>query len=168
MKKLCFTTMIAPLLFYIFGCTSQKNDQLTPQQKEQIKKEVTVTFDSIMARLERMDVEGALQYYSPNFVAFGLDGNKIDFQELKKEYVNFYSSSTSYKWTSYSFNFISINKETVVITADGRNECIFKSGGKMIVDPSHYTWAFEKIEGKWKLFYHHFSGTYLKEKVGEK
>ena len=163
MKTLSFTSMIGTLLFCIFGCTSQKNDQLTEQQKEQIKNEVTLVFDSIMARLEGMDVEGALQYYSPNFVAFGSEGNKVDFQELKKEYINLYSSSSSYKWTSYSFNFISVGKETVVITTDGRNECIFKSGGKLIFDPSHYTFAFEKIEGRWKLFYHHFSGTLLKE-----
>lgn len=150
------------LLFFIFGCSKQQSDQLTQQQKDRIKKEITEVFDSIMARLERLDAEGALQYYSPNFVAFGSDGVRSSFQELKKYYLDIYSSLTSYKWTSYSFSFIAINKETVVITTDGKNEAIMKSGGKLIVDPSHYTFAFEKIEGQWKLFYHHFSGTYLK------
>jgi len=166
MKTFCFNTITTALLLSIFGCTSRETSQLTQNQEDQIKKEITEVFDSIMARLERMDVEGALLYYSPNFVAFGSEGVKIDFQELKKYYIDFYSSSTSYKWTSYSFNFIAINKKTVVITTDGKNEAIMKSGEKFIYDPSHYTFAFENTNGQWKLFYHHFSGTYVSEKSG--
>jgi hypothetical protein len=49
----------------------------------------------------------------------------------------------------------------VVITADGKNETILKSGKKLVADTVHYTWAFEQIDGDWKLFYHHFSGTML-------
>jgi hypothetical protein len=154
--------MIAIQLLILFSCCMPQTDQLTLQQKDKIKKEITEVFDSIMARLERLDAEGALQYYSPNFVAFGSDGVQSSFQELKKYYLDFYNSSTSYKWTSYSFNFLSINKDVVVITTDGKNEAIMKSGGKLLVDPSHYTFAFEKIESQWKLFYHHFSGTFLK------
>jgi hypothetical protein len=39
---------------------------------------------------------------------------------------------------------------------------VMKSGKKYIYDPSHYTWAFEKIGSDWKLSYHHFSGTLVK------
>jgi hypothetical protein len=163
MKTFSSTTMIATLLLCIHGCSSKQSDQLTDNQKDQIKKEIVEVFDSIMVRLERLDAEGALQYYSPNFVAFGSGGERFSFQDLKKYYVDFYSSSTSYKWTSNSFNFITINKETVVITTDGKNESVMKSGEKIIFEPSHYTFAFEKIEGQWKLFYHHFSGTFVKQ-----
>jgi len=162
MKTLCHTAITLGALILIFGCVPKNSDQLNHKQQDQIKKEIIEVFDSIMARLERLDAEGALQYYSPNFVAFGSDGNKLDFQALKKYYVDFYSSSTLYKWTSYNLNFIAINKETVVMATDGKNECLLKSGEKIVFDPSHYTFAFEKFEGKWKLFYHHFSGTYLK------
>jgi len=168
MKKFCWTIMIASLLLFILGCTSKQSDQLTDNQKDQIKKEIVEVFDSIMVRLERLDAEGAMQYYSPNFVGFGSDGERFSLQDAKKYYVDVYSSLTSYKWTSYSFNFIAINKDTVVITTDGKNESVMKSGEKIIFEPSHYTFAFEKIEDQWKLFYHHFSGTFVSEKADNK
>ena len=65
------------------ACVPKNSDQLNQKQQDQIKKEIIEVFDSIMARLERLDAEGALQYYSPNFVAFGSDGNKLDFQHSK-------------------------------------------------------------------------------------
>ena len=162
MKPFFLTAIIALFLLFIFGFALEKGDQLTQKQKDKIMKEIIAVDDSIMASLERMDVERALQFYSPNFVAFGAGGERTDFQGLKKEYANLYSSAISYKWTPYSLDFLIITNDKVVITQDGKNEMIMKSGSKLIFDPSHYTFAFEKIEGKWKLFYHHFSGTYVK------
>lgn len=162
MRKLYSNTLIAVILILIFGFAPKKGDQLTQKQQDQIKKEITSVFDSIMTRLERLDAEGTLQYYSPSFLAFGSDGKKADFQVAKKNYLDIISASSSYKWTSYGFNFISISKDKVVISIDGKNETVLKSGEKIIFDPSHYTYAFEKMDGHWRIFYHHFSGTLLK------
>jgi ketosteroid isomerase-like protein len=159
---------IVVLLLFIFGCTSQQSDQLTQQQKDQIKSEIKATGDSIMARLQRMDVNGALQYYSPDFVCFGSDGKQDDFQGYKKFCVETFNSATAYKWTSYRQDFIVITKDTVVFTWDGKNELIMKSGDTMKVDPAHYTFACKKISDQWKLTYHHFSGTFLAQKAEQK
>jgi hypothetical protein len=162
MKTICLTTMIASLLLFIFGCTPKQSDQLTQQQKEQIKKEILVVWDTIMARFERLDPEGALKFYSPDFKGWGSEGESGDLQGYMKYVVDIDNSAASYKWTLYRFDFLAITKDTVVITVDGKNETIMKSGEKYKFDPSHYTFAFKKIEGQWKLFYHHFSGTFVK------
>ena len=135
---------------------------MTQQQKDQIKKEITEVFDTIMVKFEKMDTEAAMQYFSPNFVAYGVDGNKYSLQQVKEQYIQLFKSATAYKWTTYSLDFILITKDIVVISVDGKNETIWKSGSKLIFDPSHYTFAFEKVKGKWNLCYHHFSGTLVK------
>ena len=146
---------IAALLLCIFGCTSKQRSELTLQQKEQIKKDITILGDSIMARWQRMDVEGAMQYYSSDFVGFGSEGEQFNFEVYKKSNLESFKSTTSYKWTFYHRTFLAIAKDTVVCAWDGKNELFMKSGDKMTVDPSHYTFAFKKAEGQWKLFYHH-------------
>jgi hypothetical protein len=162
MKTICYTAIVALLILFIFGFVTKESDQFTDKQQDQIKKEIITIGDSIMARLERLDTEGALQYYSPDFVGFGLGGDQFNLQEYVKYCADIFNSATLYKWTPYRLDFIVITKDIVVVSQDGRNETIMKSGAKLIFDPSHYTFAFKKIEGQWKLFYHHFSGTYMK------
>ena len=166
MKTFCSTTIIAALLLVILiGCTPQQSDQLTQQQKEQIKKEIKAVCDSIIERLQKMDVDGALKYYSPDFVCFGSDGEQSDFQGYKKYCAETYNSATAYKWTTYNQDFIVINKDIVVISWDGKNELLMKSGDTIKFDPSHYTWALKKIAGQWKVAYHHFSGNFVTQKA---
>ncbi len=162
MKTFCYTLAIVVLLLFTFGFISNKSDPLTDKQQDQIKKEVIIVGDSIMARFGRLDTEGALQLYSSDFIGFALGGDKFDLQEYKKYCTDIFNSATLYKWTPYRLDFIVITKDFVVVSQDGRNETIMKSGAKLIFDPSHYTFAFKKIEGQWKLCYHHFSGTYVK------
>jgi len=153
---------IVALLLCSFGCTSKQKERLSKQEEEQIKKEIIATDDSIMIRLDKFDVEGALKFYLPNFVAFGSEGEKYSLEQLRKSYLNFYASAASYKWTNYNIDFLSITKEKVIISQDAKNEWVMKTGNKGTYDPSHYTFGFEKTSSGWKLFYHHFSGTFIK------
>jgi hypothetical protein len=166
MKTSAFLTSL--LLFIFVDCASQKSSQLPLKQQEQIKKEITVVWDSIMARFQRMDTEGGLQYYAPNFVGYGSDGKRFDLTLYKKYCVSIFKLADSYKWTTYHIDFISITKDIVVISADGKNETIMKTGSPLVFDPSHYTFAFKKLDGQWKLFYHHFSGNPVKQKADQK
>ena len=165
MKTSIFFTF---LLFCIFGCTQKQNEPLTQQQKEQIKKEITILGDSIMARWQRMDIEETMQYYSSDFVAFGSEGEQVNFEDYKKSNLESFKSATSYKWTFYHRAFLAIAEDTVVCAWDGKNELFMKSGDKMTADPSHYTFAFKKAEGQWKLFYHHFSGHIVMQQADKK
>jgi hypothetical protein len=162
MKTLSFTSFVVIILLSIFGFSEIKGDQISQKQQEQAKKEILTVFDSIMKRMERLDAPGLMEYYWPNFEAYGVDGKKYSLQQVKDQYGAFFKSCKSYIWTTYNLEFIVITRNMVVIKVDGKNESIFKSGSKLIYDPSHYTFAFEKIENQWKLCYHHFSGTIVK------
>jgi ketosteroid isomerase-like protein len=155
---------VALLLFGTCGI-SQESSQLTEQKKDQIKREVKAVGDRIMARFQAMDAEGALRYYAQDFVGFGAKGARFNLQEYKKRNIDAFSSATAYEWTLYHLDFIVITEDTVVLFCDGKNETLMKSGDKITFDPSHYTFVFKKIEGQWKVVYHHFSGTLVTEKA---
>jgi hypothetical protein len=157
-------TFTAVLFLCFWGCSSKLSAQLTQKQQDKIKKEIIAVDDSIFALFDRSDIEAALLFYSPNFVAFGSGGERYDLQQTKQNYLDMYKTLASTKWIPYHLDFLLITKNKVVIIQDGKNELIMKSGGRFNFDPSHYTFAFEKIAGQWKLCYHHFSGQYVKVK----
>jgi len=159
------TKIFTAVLFLCFlGYTSKLYAQLTQKQQDKIKKEIIAVDDSIFALFDRSDIEAGLMFYSPNFVAFGSGGERYDLQQTRQNYLDMYKTLASSKWIPYHLDFLLITKNKVVITQDGKNELIMKSGVKFNFDPSHYTFAFEKIGGQWKLCYHHFSGQYVKLK----
>jgi hypothetical protein len=90
--------IIASLLFFIFGCTSKQNEPLTQQQNEQIKKEVKLVLDSAFARFEKLDMNGVLKYYSPEFVLVG-DTSLIPYQSVSKAWIEFMNSVALLKFT---------------------------------------------------------------------
>jgi hypothetical protein len=181
MKKLCFTTMIAVLLISIFGFTSKQSDQLTQQQKDQIKKEILVVCDSISVRLQRLDARW-LDYYidSPDWAMLNADGTRWDYQTTKKVQPDFFNSVISFKWTMINQKFIFLTKDIVICSIDSKDETILKSPDKMKADSNlnglfvndettmkgdriaydqhAYTLIFKKSDGQWKVIYSHDSG----------
>lgn len=162
MKTFTINVITALMLLLIFGFASNTHAQLNQKQEDQIKKEITALIDTVMTRFEKLDIEGVMPYYSPDFVAFAPDGRKYSIQQVKESYSKLFNATASYKWTTYNLDFIVITKDIAVIAVDGRNETIWKSGGALIYDPSHYTFALEKIKNEWKVSYHHFSATLVK------
>lgn len=188
MKKLRFTTMIATLLFCIFGCSSQQNEQLTEQQKEQIKKEILAVCDSISVRLQRLDA-GWFEYYidSPDWAMLNADGSRWDYQTTKNVQPDFLNSVISCKWTMINQKFIFLTKDIVICSIDSKDETILKSpdkikadsnlnglfandestmkGDRITYDPHAYTLIFKKVDGQWKVIYSHDSGFPVVQKV---
>ncbi len=192
MKNFCFITMIATLLLSIFGCGKQQSDQLTQQQKDQIRKEIKVVVDSIFARVEKLDVNW-LDYYadSPDWGMVNADGTRWDYQTTKKVQPDFFNSVISYKWTTTHETSIFLTKDIVIYSLDGKDETILKSndkliankplnslfgkddtslklGDKIIYDPHAYTLVFKRIEGQWKVIYSHDSGIQVTQKAEKK
>ena len=161
---------VAALLLFILGCTPQQSDQLTQQQKDQIKSEVKAVGDSIIAKLERLDAEGSFQFYSdsPDWVMFNADGSRYDYQVTKKAWLDFPNSVTAWKWTTTRQDFIFVTKDIVICAWDGKDETILKSGDKITYDPHAYTMVFKKIAGQWKVIYQHDSGIAVTQKAGKK
>jgi hypothetical protein len=158
MRTFCFITMIAILLFYIFGCIQQQNDQLTQQQKDQIKQEIKVVFDSIFARYEKLDVNGALNYYSQDMVHGG-DTVLQGFQGYKDAGIDFFKNVDSVKWTSGHLECIILDKDLVLTYWVGKGNWLFKSKERLIFDPNIYTNIIKNENGQWKVIFEQFTGT---------
>lgn len=158
---------VAALLLFIIGCTPQQSDQLTQQQKDQIKSEVKVVADSILANLERVAPEGWSQYCadSPDWVCFTPNGSRLDYQTLKKASLDWPKMITSYKWTTSREDFIILCKDIVVWALQGNDETVLNSGERISFDPHAYSMVFKKINGQWKMFYMHTSGNAIVQKV---
>jgi len=154
----------------IAGCTPQQSDQLTQQQKDQIKNEVKVISDSMIAKDERLDIDGVLQYCwdSPDFVAFNPDGSRSDYRAMKKGLADLFSSSASLKILTTREDFIVVTKDIVIDAWIGKSEAVLKSGDKMVFDPDGVTQVFQRIAGQWKVIYSHESATIVTQKAGKK
>jgi hypothetical protein len=160
---------VAALFFFIFGCTPQQTDQLTQQQKDQIKSEVKAVCDSIIAKEVGLDPKVA-QYFSDS-VDLGIvnaDGSRWDLQTFKKACLDFPNSVTSIKWITTRQDFTFLTKDIVICAWDGKDETLMKSGDKIIIDPHAFTMVFKKIAGQWKVIYSHDSGIAVTEKTGMK
>jgi hypothetical protein len=153
MKKLIPTTLIAGLLLSFFGCTQKQSDQLTQQQKEQIKKEVKVVLDSIFAKMVEHDGQGALQYYSPEIVNV-VDTSIINYEAYKKRWL-VPVKSEAITITPIRENYIVLSKDFVISDWIGNVEISWKSGNKTIFTPICYTNVFKKVDGQWKAIYEH-------------
>jgi len=163
-------TFIAVVMFVCFGCTSQQSEQLTQQQRDQIKNEVKVVVDSIVAKAERLDIGGTIQYYwdSPEFLAYNPDGSRSDFQALKKMIVWFADSVSAFKLATVRDEFPILTKDLVIYVWCGNDELTLKSGDKIKYDPDAQTFVFRKLDGKWKMVYLHESATITTQKAGKK
>jgi len=161
---------VAALLLFLIGCTPQKSDQLTQQQKDQIKKDVKVVVDSIVAKFESLDANGAFQYYwdSPQFLALNADGSHSDFQASKKGAIDFVSSATGVKISATFEDYKVMTKDLVICAWVGKEDVSLKSGDKVLYDPIAETLIFGKIADQWKVIYNHESATFTTQKAGKK
>ena len=150
------TTLSSILLFFILGCNSQQSDQLSQQQKEQIKKEVKVVLDSIFARFEKLDVNGALKYYSQEMVKIG-DSTLQNFQDYKKS-GDVLKNVDSLKWTEERWECVVLSKNLVLSYWAGKGKWLFKSKERLVFDPNIYTNIFKNENGQWKVIYEQFFG----------
>jgi hypothetical protein len=157
MKTLCFTTMNAALLLFILGCTQNKSDQLTQQQKEQIKNEVMPVIDSVTVRWMRSDVDGCLDLYSPDFVSAG-DTLRYDLEGYKKMWNEYDQYLSVVKMTTLRSELIVCTKDIVISTWAGKEEHILKSGEIIIYAPRFYALVLKKYAGQWKVIFSTGSG----------
>lgn len=162
--------IVAALLLFIVGCTPQQSDQLTQQQKDQIKSEVKAVCDSLWAKWTRLDGEATIQYFrdSPEFVAFNADGSRSEFQAFKQMTLDGASSAAAFKLAPARIDFYVLAKDAVIYSWFGKSEFAMKSGDKITYDPDAGTFVFKKVGGQWKIIYIHESATITTQKAGKK
>jgi SnoaL-like domain len=158
-------TLLAALpLLLSAACTSQQGQEMTPQQKDQIKSEVRAVGDSAFATFQRMDWTGGLQFYAdtPDWVMFNADGSQWDYQATTKAMTDMTDIShnpvTAWKWTTTRQHFMVVNQDVVIGAWIGKDETIMKSGDTVLYDPHVYTLVFKRIAGQWKIVWSHDSG----------
>jgi hypothetical protein len=112
----------AVLLLFCVGCSSSLSNQLTPHQTDEIKNQVKLAADTLVAKLEKLDADGSLQFYadSPEWVMFNADGSRSDYQTARKAVLDLVNSSTAYKWTTMHQDFMVFSKDIVICAWNGR------------------------------------------------
>lgn len=153
--------ILAVLILFCSGCTSQQGEGLTQQQKDQISQEAKAACDSLWARWCRLDAKGTMEYFSdsPEFVALNPDGSQIDFQGYKKMTYGVIDSASALTMTPARENILVLSKDAVVYAFEGRSEVFLKSGQRMAFDPYAITLVMKKLSSAWKAVLVHQSGT---------
>lgn len=162
--------LVAGLLLCCIGCKPEKEDDLSPQQVAQIKQDVTASVDTIIARFNRLDGEGAQAEYldSPDFVIIGADGAKFTYAANKKATQDFVASATTIAITTKADDCSVMTPELAICAWTGTEEVTLKAGDKVTWDPFAVTLVFKKVDGQWKVIYSHESGTIATQKAAKK
>ena len=162
--------MIAALLLSFLACTQKQPDQFTQQQKDQIKSDLRVVLDSIIATSLRLDANAGLQFYwdSPDFLAINTDGSQSDYQALKKMGSEGVKTIATMTMSTSRADFSVLTKDIAVCTWIGKGVVTFKSGDIMTYGPDALTLIFRNFDGKWKITYSHESATIVTKKAGKK
>ena len=161
---------VAALLLFFIGCAPQPSDQLTQQQKDQIKSEVKAACDSMWAKWERLDAAATMEYVadSPDFVAYNPDGTRVDFQGFKKMIMDMVGTLAVVKLAPLRKDVYVLAKDAAVYSWFGKSEIVMKSGEKTTYDPDAETFVLNKVAGQWKITYVQESATIVTQKAGKK
>lgn len=151
---------IAVLLLCILGCTSKQSDQLTKQQKEQIKSEFKLIYDNYCAKWAGLDVEGILQYYSPELVVV-FDTLLLDYETYTKGWDDYIKTTDTIKLNPIYLDIRILTKDIVICTWCGKVERLMKSGDLITGNPAKYTDVWKRVDVHWKAIYEHGSGRYI-------
>ena len=162
--------MIVALLLSSFACTQKQPDQLTQQQKDQIKSELRAVLDSIFATSMRLYADAGLQFYrdSPDFLAINPDGSQSDYQAMKRMGSEGVKTIATMTMTTTRADFSVLTKDIAVCTWFGKGTVTFKSGDIMTYGPDALTLIFRNFDGKWKITYSHESATIVTKKANKK
>ena len=159
--------VVAVLFLYYLGCTSYKSDRPTEQQEDQITNEVKIICDSIVARWQRLDVDGCFEYYSDYLVV--VNGSlRLNYQEYKKGLAQYAPALDSTKWQTIREDVLVLTTDLALCTGVWRTEDFLKSRDKEIYNPVAYSLLFKKMSGQWKVIYSHASGNRVFQKASNK
>jgi ketosteroid isomerase-like protein len=158
---------IATLLLCIFGCTPKQNDQLTQQEKDQIRNEFKSIYDNYCAKWTGLDAEGIAPYYSPELVVV-FDTLLLDYKTYMKGWSDYTKTTQTIKLNPIYLDVRILTRDLVIATWCGKMERLMKSGDLITAKPAKYTDVWKKVDGQWKAIYEHGSGTYITQKAEQK
>lgn len=158
---------ITVTMLCILGCTSQQTEQLTQQQKEQIKSEFKLIYDNYCAKWAGLDVGGILPYYSPELVVV-FDTLLLDYETYTKGWDDYTKTTDNIKLNPIYLDIRILTKDIVIATWCGKVEPLMKSGDLITGNPAKYTDEWKRVDGQWKAIYEHGSGRYMTQTAVKK
>jgi ketosteroid isomerase-like protein len=164
------TAIAAALLLCCVGCKPEKEDDLSPQQVAQIKKDASAAVDSIVARFNRLDVDGAMTIYNnaADFLIVGAGGETANSAENRKNNAELVASAERIVVTTKGDDCRVMAADLALCTWTGSEAVTLKAGGSMTYDPFAVTLVMKSIAGQWKVMYSHESGTLKTEPAAKK
>ncbi len=159
MKKL---NRFVPFLSWLFlagawlllttGCAPREDTPLTPEESEQIKKEVLAAGEPLMAGWLALDGSLALQSFAPDMVSC-YDTLLLGYEDYRKSWDEYTAARESIRYTQISEDLIILTRDYVIDTWVGRVEEVMKTGEVVVYNPARYTNVFRKRDGEWKIVF---------------
>ncbi len=162
MKTKHITHSLLALLVSLFLTACQtESGEMTPQEQETAKKEISARIEEIVQGANRLDVEAALKPYSSaaDFLIVSPDGSTADYQTMKNAQTAFFGQAVSNTFKTEKEDFRFLSKTLVLCTWQGSNTFALKSGERGKIE--HYTGSmlFSKINNEWTIIYAHESAS---------
>jgi ketosteroid isomerase-like protein len=146
-------------ILILLSCLHQPSQNMKPEAKEQILREINAMFGKLTHFSEIAQADSFLSFYEnyPDFIHIGGDGKMRDFEGFKKICNDYYDSLKEQKIsmvtekTKILDTNLAISAWTVNILA------YFKNGDMMRMDNYSITYLVRKIDGQWKIIHTHES-----------
>lgn len=155
---LCFSVLL-------FSCQTNDNTraavtqapELSSQEKETAKKEISGRIEEIIKGAKGLDVEAAAKPYSsdPDFKIVNPDATVTDLKTMKNIQAQGFKTLASLNFTTIKQDFTFLAKDLVMCTWTGINEFELKTGEKMKIEPYVGSMLFRKRDNEWKIIYAH-------------
>ena len=161
MKKNLFVSAMLMMGASLFiGCNKNNEeqqkvvkDEMTSEEKESAKKEISNVAKFIIDNAAKMDVETAMKPYlnSPDFLVVNPDGTHANYDEMRAKNIEVFKQLASFKQENIKEDFRFITKDDVLFTWFGKNEVVLKNGDTIKNDSYIGTMLMKKIDGEWKI-----------------
>jgi len=155
------TLVMGLALFMLCGCGRQEPPQMTPQEQDVAKKEITQVLDQLLQAASTLNAEALMQSYanSPDFILLTTAGAMVDYQGTKNGTAEMYKSLTALKFTPIKNEFRFLPGNVVICAWLGKCDGTFKTGEQATIDPYAITFVFRKLDNHWKIIYSHESAS---------
>ena len=137
-----------------------KNEEsISSAEKTKIQEEIKEIIHTLIKGCESLDIEMAFGMFSnaPEFLMMGTGGALCDYQTYLKNNIDYLSTCSSFKLTTYREEIRIIDQKTAVYAWGYGVEAILKAGEKDIIENAGASFVFKKQNGKWKVVYYHES-----------
>lgn len=142
----------------LISCHSNPTE-LTAQEKETVKKEISDINNRTLQDAERLDITSAMKPYlnTSDYIEIRANGSSSNYETMKKRNIEGFKDVAAFKATTTKEEFRFLSKNQVLYTWFGKFEMALKTGGIYKTDSQITSMLFSKINNQWKIVYDHTS-----------